>query len=407
MHVPKARDTRPPAHDHNRGNHSEPSRPTRIYILTPGGIHGRGGIVRMVEYTARTWNRPDLPITIIDTYGPGSKARMPFHFVLAYLRLLGALALRRVGLVHVNMSERLSVLRKGLLVHLAKAFSVPVVLHLHGADFADYCRELPPARLARVQRMMGKTDAVVALGSYWRDFVHTALHVPSERIAILHNAVPGPETVPVRPIARTCRILFLGVVCERKGVPTLLDALATLALQALDWHMDLAGDGELDFYRAEVVRLGLADRVSFLGWIDETGVRATLATSDILVLPSRNEGLPMAILEAMAYGLPVVATPVGSIADAITDGENGLLVPVADCAALSQALQRLVRDPVQRQAMGMRAREAYLARFDITAFNARLAQVYVQACLGLPVSPPPHAAPGGRPGAGTNPPAQK
>jgi glycosyltransferase involved in cell wall biosynthesis len=234
--------------------------------------------------------------------------------------------------------------------------------------------------------MMQKVDAVVTLGEYWRDFVHDFLQVDASRIAVLHNAVPGPASTPERTGTGTCRILFLGVVCERKGVPTLLSALAHPALRALDWRVTMAGNGEVDFYRAEAERLGLSDRISFLGWVGETQARQLLAESDVLVLPSRNEGLPMAILEAMAYGLPVVATPVGSITDAIADGDTGLLVPVGDQEALARAILKLVENPSLRLHIGARAREQYLSMFDIAAFNRKLEHIFRQAKRQLPVS---------------------
>jgi glycosyltransferase involved in cell wall biosynthesis len=361
------------------------SAPTgRIFVVTPGGLNVPGGIGRMISYFHRTWDRADAPLTIIDTYGPGPKLKMPFYFAVACARLIAAALAGRIGLLHVHMSERLSVLRKGLVVRFGSALGIPVVLHLHGAEFADYCRRVSPRRLARIKRMMAKADAVVTLGTYWRDFVCGELGVDPSKVAILHNAVPGPAALPERPSKGPCRIVFLGVVCERKGVPILLRALAEPAMRSLEWHADIAGNGEVDFFRAEAQRLGLAKRVTFHGWVDEARARQLLAASDILTLPSRNEGLPMAILEAMAYGLPIVATAVGSIADAIVDGESGLLVPVGDEHALCDALARLVGDPGLRAALGARAREHYLARFEISAFNARLAEIFRCARLRLP-----------------------
>jgi glycosyltransferase involved in cell wall biosynthesis len=304
---------------------------------------------------------------------------MPAYFIVACIRLFLAALARRVSLVHVHMSERLSVFRKGLVVHLAKLFRIPVVLHLHGADFADYCRSLPPNGLARVKKMVGKADVVITLGQYWRNFVRDELGVDDSRIAVLHNAVPGPQSVPARVGGKTCRILFLGVVCERKGMPTLLEALAHESMMALDWQLEVAGDGEIAAYQAEAERLGLDTRVTFHGWVDEKGARRFLSQCDVLVLPSRNEGLPMAILEAMAYGMAVVATPVGSIADAIRNGENGSLVPVRDSAALASALASLVRDPSLRQRMGAMARQTYEQHFEISAYNNQLARIFERA----------------------------
>lgn len=357
-----------------------------VYFVTPGAARARGGIGRIVAYTARYWASPDLPLKLVDSYGPGPKWQMPLFYLWAVVRLLLGLALGRVALVHVNMSERLSVWRKGAIVYLAKAFGVPVVLHLHGADFADYCRSRPPAGLAAIRRMMFKVDAVIVVGSFWRDFVFEDLGLDPARVFLLANAVPGPAVLPERPPSSTCRILFLGVVCERKGVPTLLDALADPRLADLDWSVTFAGNGEVETYSAVAARLGLAGRTEFLGWVDEAAAHDLLGQADVLVLPSRNEGLPIAILEALARGVAVVSTPVGAIADAVRPGETGLLVPVGDAPALAEALRSLVADPDLCRRLGAGGREAFLRLYEIGAYNAQLEALYGRLLRGQAAS---------------------
>jgi glycosyltransferase involved in cell wall biosynthesis len=333
----------------------------------------------MIEYFTRSWPMDAASLTVVDSYGPGSKAAMPFYFGAAMVRLTAAALAGQIGLLHVHMAERLSVWRKGLVVYLGSTWSIPVVLHLHGADFADYCRGLPRWRQRALQRMMSRAEVVVVLGEYWRSFVVEELGVDASRVAVLHNAVPGPEVAPRRDPGGCCRILLLGVVSERKGVPTLLEALTRAPLAALDWRVTIAGNGEVEKYRAEAARLGLADRVTFVGWVDESGARRLLAEADVFVLPSRNEGLPVAILEAMAYGLPVVATAVGSIADAVVQGKTGILVQPGDAGALAEALQALIERPAWRQDLGAKARGRYEQHFEISAFNERLAEIFHHA----------------------------
>jgi glycosyltransferase involved in cell wall biosynthesis len=350
-----------------------------VYVVTPGGTRGRGGIGRLVSYTARGWDAPGFSLTVLDSYGPGPRAWMPFYFAVAFLRLLIDALRGRVDLVHVNMAERLSVVRKGLVVHVAHALGVPVVLHLHGAEFVEYCRGLSASRRGKVARMMSKADKVVVLGSYWRTFVLQELGMSRDRVTVLHNAVPGPDVVPERDSGGPCRILFLGVVCERKGIDTLLAALALLPGDAAAWQVSIAGAGDVETYRLEAHQRGLGDRVNFLGWVEEGRARRLLAESDVLTLPSTNEGLPMAILEGMSYGLPVVATPVGSVGDAVVDGETGRLVPVGNPEALAAALRSLVEDRALRRELGQKARRRYETHFEFSAFTTKLAGIFHRA----------------------------
>lgn len=346
----------------------------RIYVVVPGGVGSVGGMCRMARYYMREWQergrRPAL--RLVDSYGPGSNWLKPAYFLGA----LGRLALDglrgRVALVHLHMAERGSVLRKGLLLYLAKAMGLPAVVHLHAAEFVEFCEGLPLFLRRRTVAMLQAADLVIVLGTAWRRYLVERLGLPEDKVVILRNAVPGPASLAPRPEGGPCRILFLGVVGRRKGVDELLAALAAPALEGLAWQATIAGNGEVERYRARAEALGLGDRVRFAGWVDEAGTRALLAEADLFTLPSRNEGLPMAIIEAMAYGLPVVATPVGAITDAVREGETGLLVPPGDAPALAQALARLVGDPGLRRQLGAAGRAAYLAELEIGAFNDRL-----------------------------------
>jgi glycosyltransferase involved in cell wall biosynthesis len=156
-------------------------------------------------------------------------------------------------------------------------------------------------------------------------------------------------------------------------VPVLIRALGLLAVRGLDWRAVIAGDGDAAPYRAEVDRLGLAARVSFPGWLGEAEAHTHLSRAALLVLPSEAEGLPMAVVEAFAWGVPVVSTPVGSTPDILHDGVEGLMIPVGDAGALAEALQRLVADPDMRRKLGANARAGFERNLDFAPYMEKLA----------------------------------
>jgi glycosyltransferase involved in cell wall biosynthesis len=361
-----------------------------VYLATPGGARGRGGIGRMAFYLANAWEQrcPDVPLRIVDTYGPGPRLLMPFGFALGLTRLVAAGLLGRIAVLHVNVSERGSFLRKGPLVGLGRLFRVPVVLHCHGADLVEHARSVGRLRRRLIEATFAGADRVLVLGGYWQEFVAHELGLPMAKVEVLWNAVPDPGPPTPRPADAPVEILFLGRLGERKGVPELLEALADPRLRALSWNATLAGDGPVERYRAKVKALGLGERVRLTGWIDEAEARCRLAAADLLVLPSRNEGLPMAILEAMSHGIPVVATPVGAIGDAVRNGENGLLVAPGDPEALAMALVRLVGSAALRRSLGIRGRDRFLADFSLDAHVARLRGIYAGVAAPL-ASPQP------------------
>ncbi|RUQ74673.1 glycosyltransferase family 4 protein [Azospirillum doebereinerae] len=327
-------------------------------------------------------NCPDVRFEVVDSYGPGKFRLMPYYFARATMHLTGCFASGKAQLVHIHMAEYGSVLRKGILVGLARTFGVPVVLHLHGGRFPKHYKDANPVMRWAIRRMMAMTSEIVVLGEFWRDWVAESFGPEARaRTTLLHNAVPGPAVPPLRDDTltentRPVRLLFLGRLIKLKGIDVLLNALASPVCRDKPWEVTIAGDGDLETYRALAADLGIADRVRFTGWLDQKGCRRELAASDVLVQPSMFEGLPMSVLEAMAEGLTIVATPVGSVPDAIADGETGLLVPPGDTAALADALARVIDCPTLRRNLGIGARSRWERQFDIAVYRERILDIY-------------------------------
>ncbi len=350
-----------------------------IYIVSPGGTREKGGMGRIVDNftTDLRQNCPELRFEVIDSYGPNGKFHlMPFYFIAAFLRLAGCFALGKGQLVHIHMAEYGSVLRKGMIITLAALFRIPVILHLHGGRFPKHYENAGPLSRWAIRQMFAMTSEIVVLGEYWRNWVVNTFGTAARRVTLLHNAVPGPEMVPARVDTGPVRLLFLGRLIKLKGVDVLLDALASDACRGKSWQLTIAGDGDLETYQNQAKALGLEDRVRFTGWLDQDGCRRELFKAQVLVQPSMFEGLPMSVLEAMANGLTIVATPVGSVGDAIADGETGLLVPPGDRAALAEALARVIDGPDLRRQLGQGARTRFERQFDIAVYRERIIEIY-------------------------------
>ena len=358
----------------------------RVTHFSPGGLRGRGGMGRFLAYLIPAFQRryPDIPCRVVDTYGPGPFALMPFWFAIAVVQLLWQALWKQTDLVHIHMAAFGSTARKLTLATLARHLRLPVILHLHGSELAKFIDGLAPYWRERVIRGLKLADGVVVIGHYWCDYVTGHLGVPPERVTIIFNGVPDPgwhrsvgvidASPPAEP--KPCQLLALGVLGPRKGTPEILAALASPCLSKLAWFATLAGNGPVAHYQAEVQRRGLEARVSLPGWVDQDRAWKLLSQSDILLLPSRWEGLPVAILEAMAAGVAVIATPVGGIPDAITQGETGWLVPPGDAVALSTAIVRLINDPVLRNQLIIAARQRFEGQFCINHTADQVAGIY-------------------------------
>ena len=175
-------------------------------------------------------------------------------------------------------------------------------------------------------------------------------------------------------------LLFCGLLIPRKGLPNLLEAVAIARDRGGDVRLRLAGQATMPEHERElrdtVRRLGLETRVEFLGGLSPEALAAELARAAVFVLVSKQETLPVAILEAMAAGKPVVASPVGGIPRVVLDGETGFLVPHGDPSALADHILRLLADPELRRRLGSNARRAARDRFTLDRVSRRTLEVY-------------------------------
>jgi glycosyltransferase involved in cell wall biosynthesis len=302
----------------------------------------------------------------------------PWYDLLGLVELLRLCRRVRPDIVHAHSSKA------GALGRLAATLArVPVrVFTAHGWAFSAYggMRGRFYAWLER--RLRRLTTSFVCVADAVRELGLSARACDPARTVVIYNAVDATSFVPLRPPAGTPRVISVGRFAFPKDFETLTAALARIGL---DYQAALVGDGpELQRVKAELAARGLLSRVELLGARQD--VHDLLATSDVFVLSSRSEGFPVSILEAMAAGLPVVASNVGGVAEAVVDGETGLLVPAGDAPALADAIERLLADPGLRRRLGARGRERARRCFDIKGFRAAHLELYrceLARCAGL------------------------
>jgi glycosyltransferase involved in cell wall biosynthesis len=334
-----------------------------------------GGISTVVRgYQAGgLFNRVDS--RYIHTHVDGGAARKLLVALRAYSSFIGSLLRGRSPLVHVHLSSRASFWRKSGLCLLALAAGRPYLIHMHGSEFMKFYQEESGRFTQRLIAFILKRAALVlALSDQWRNNLLSIS--PDAVVEVLPNAVPLPDlTLRQDDPAAPC-ILFLGRLGQRKGTFDLVKAFAKVVQQHPTARLICAGDGAVDEVRSLAASLGLADRVICPGWLDPAKAGDLLRVATVFTLPSYAEGLPMALLEAMSWGLPVVTSPVGGIPQAVRDGENGLLVEPGNVDALATALSSLLADAGRRAQMGGAARATIERSFSLDACITQLVAIY-------------------------------
>lgn len=279
----------------------------------------------------------------------------------------------------------------GGVIAAAAAAGRPVVVSLHGSDV--YVAERH--RVARIAaRWVFSRAAWVTACS--RDLAERArrLGAPAEQTTVVPYGVDANRFKPDEDARRRWRgalglgdetplVVAVGRFVRKKGFEYLLDAVAALAPRWPGLVLALAGAGDLvDELRNRAARLGIADTVRFLGLVSHAEMPSLLAAADLVVVPSVRDdagnvdGLPNVVLEALASGTPLVATPAGGIAEIATDGETALIVPERDPAALARAMERLLAEPEARRRLGDRARTLVAREHDWSRTAARFEAIY-------------------------------
>ena len=337
---------------------------------------GSGGVAAVISGYQRAGLQQRWPIRYLATHHGGASTSKVHLFLVTLFRYLRALVAGEVGLVHVHTASRVSFYRKSVFLLLAYLARVPAIIHIHGAQFHRfYGQECGALGRAYVRFIIRRAHRLIVLSSYWNKFF--SVLVEPRKVVTIHNAVLPPSA----PSSRTwdsdpkC-VLFLGRIGQRKGFFDLLQVVAHLRDEGWNPAVWAGGDGDLDGAAAKARELGIDDRVHFLGWIGGEAKAETLRRAYCFCLPSYAEGLPMALLDAMGAGLPVITTPVGGIPEVVTDGVEGYLVEPGDLGALEAAIARLLADEKSRDRMGRAARRKIDTTFSLDAVLPLLEAVY-------------------------------
>jgi glycosyltransferase involved in cell wall biosynthesis len=303
-----------------------------------------------------------------------------------FMRFIARLERSRPDAVLLFVAVGASVVEKGAMAWYARLRGIPVVMFPRGWSVVEDCRKSALTRGWVVWCFRG-ARRLVCQSEAWRRFAVDGLGFAATNVTVIRNWTATRELLEVGA-GRTSgrqppRLLFLGWLERDKGVFELLEACRRLAGDRR-FMLDFAGAGTAEAdARAFVARHGLQERVFFHGWLRGSHLHEALAAADVLVLPSWAEGLPNAMVEAMAAGLAVVVSAVGAIPELIADRRSGMLVQPRNVESLTRALAAVLDDPGLRDSIAREGHRIAAREFDVEEAVARLVhEIHIAVAAG-------------------------
>lgn len=328
----------------------------------------RGGITSVIKAykTGSQWN--NYHCKWIETHIDKGVLLKLLYLIKGWVTYVGLLPFYNI--VHIHTSEPASAIRKCLFIPFAKILNKKVIVHFHA--FSPDTTINGKYRIV-YKYLFEKADCVVVLSYLWKKYVNETFNL-NDKVKVVYN--PCTSEISEEKYDKKSQILYAGTVNARKGYADMIKAFSKIASDFPDWSIVFAGNGEIERGKLIAEQCKIESQVIFLGWINGSSKDKAFKEASIFCLPSYAEGFPMAVLDAWAYGLPVITTPVGGIPDIAIDGKNVLLFNPGDIDALANNMKKLIVDITLRNNLINESIKLANSTFNIDTINAQIGNLY-------------------------------
>lgn len=280
---------------------------------------------------------------------------------------------QRIKIVHIQGAANASFARKAIFIRLSALFKKKIIYHMHACDFIPYYDASNKKKWIR--SIINTSDCFFVLSNSWKEYF-TSIGIDPKKIIVMNNIIEPPVKVHTKKENGIINFLFLGEIGQRKGVYDLLQTIVdNQNLFRNKMKLRIGGNLEEEIIKAFIQDNQISDIASFEGWIAGEKKVECLNWADIYILPSYNEGLPIAILEAMSYSHPIISTPVGGIPEVVKDHQNGILVEPGNLEQIKAALLFFIKHPDTIETYGKKAFDIVQPYFPENVFS-QLKDIY-------------------------------
>ncbi|QMW04587.1 glycosyltransferase family 4 protein [Spirosoma foliorum] len=279
--------------------------------------------------------------------------------------------LPQAKLVHIHFSEPMSLMRKLLFFIIAKLFRKKIVVHFHSfsvdttinSDFSNIYKYV-----------FQGSDFIFVLSKKWKLWIDERWPDLKLKTTVIYNPCDNVENILLHN--REKIILYAGTINSRKGYADLLSAFSLIKSKHSKWKIIFAGNGEIKEGIQLAKQLNIQENVEFVGWVSGANKDALFRRASIFCLPSYAEGLPMAVLDAFSYGLPIITTPVGGIPDFLENGKNALIFSPGDINSLANCINTCIIDDSLRFNLSNKSVELSKTTFNKNAIFEKINCIY-------------------------------
>ena len=339
----------------------------RVLMIGPDrSVHG--GISGVVNNLYEAGLDKEISLTYIGTMKDGSKLKKLFVAVISYMRF--CLSLSKNDIVHVHVASDNSYRRKSFFIKRAKKCGKKILIHQHGGEWEEYYSNLSQSAKEKVRSTFELADHFMTVSESHKRFFEN--RVGLKNVEVYPNTVSVPDYKD--RAFNSHRLLFMGRICREKGIEELIDAVTSLRGKFKDLELVLAGIWEDRDLKMKAGSHG--EFIKYAGWVTGEDKKNLMDNTDIFVLPSYFEGLPVTVLETMAAGMCVVASDVGGIPMIIKDNETGMLIRAKDKDSLRDALERLLSDKGMMHRLSRSGYEFVKDNFNIKDTVSGLVRIY-------------------------------